>query len=466
MPLSNDFANSRLEYLKSNIKNNDTVSAQFYPRFQRQYNEMFPFTEGTNKIENPQQPVVSSSLNPPSLEMAKENLKTYLIPYVGSNTEANFIINALTDVQIFYYEEHFNEIQKELLKRIKIPTSKSSYLTNLRMVLNSDKNKNNLSIFSAEPPVISSTFQTPAINGSSRRRKIKIETPSNSSAAENSDSNSHNKNNTFPSSWWENDNIPIRCPTVKTEPFGRSLAGDFNQTRTGLRSDFFLDRQWLQRQTAPGTIQSAPRTLPPLILSRAAATTRSTAAAVTARNTKRYSKAKVAPMSDSEEGGFGLRKTKIFRGRGIQSREIKHKKEFHKYAIDLKKLHHNILALKYLKNANNVATFNPIEISDTLKDLLENFLYDGEQIDASNFEKLSHTEKRILKRLYSFLRIDFDFDYEDQFQKRFEVMYGSFLAGNDNHQLKEELKKYVRLAIHEAIISKQEGLSMMHKLEK
>ena len=60
MPLSNDFANSRLEYLQNAIKNNNTVTAQFYPRFQRHYNEMFPFTEGSlfqAKIENPQQPV-------------------------------------------------------------------------------------------------------------------------------------------------------------------------------------------------------------------------------------------------------------------------------------------------------------------------------------------------------------------------------------------------------------------------
>ena len=142
------------------------------------------------------------------------------------------------------------------------------------------------------------------------------------------------------------------------------------------------------------------------------------------------------------------------------------KKEFHKYAIDLKKLHYNILALKYLKNANNVATFNPIEISNTLKELLENFLYDGEKIDVSDFDKLSHTEKRVLKRLYSFLKIDFDFDYNDQFQKRFEVMYGSWLAGNDNEDLKKEMKGYVKLGIQEAIISRQQGASMMHKLEK
>jgi hypothetical protein len=158
MPLSQDFANSRLEYLQSAIKNNNVVSTQFYPRFQRQYNEMFPFTEGSNKIENPQQSVVSSSLNPPSLEMAKENLKTLLIPYVGD--QADVIITALKDTQISYYEEHFNEIQKELLKRIKIPTSIESYLTNLKMVFNNEKNRSNLTALKDDEVKQIPTFQS------------------------------------------------------------------------------------------------------------------------------------------------------------------------------------------------------------------------------------------------------------------------------------------------------------------
>lgn len=417
MPLSNDFANSRLEYLQNAIKNNDTVTAQFYPRFQRHYNEMYPFIEGSLKIENPQQqPVVSSTLNAPSIQIVKDNLKTLLIPYVRE--EADFIINALTDIQIYYYEEHFDEIQKELLKRIKIPTSKSSYLTNLRMVLAGDKNKSNLSIFS-ESPVVSST---------SRRSRIKVETkPSSSSSDE-----------LF-------NNVDIRPQNLFNE-------GAFD-VRFGNRSQLLPDRLYAQRQMLLALQeQNNPLVSPPQIRPLT--------------SVRRYASSnRIYP----ETVGFGVsHNKKLFAGRGIQSREIKHKKEFHKYAIDLKKLHHNILALKYLKNANNVATFNPIEISDTLKELLENFLLPaaGEKLSVSDFDKLSHTEKRVLKRLYSFLKIDFDFDHDDQFQKRFEVMYGSWLAGNDNAELKKDLKEYVKLAIHEAIISKQEGASMMHKLDK
>jgi hypothetical protein len=45
-------------------------------------------------------------------------------------------------------------------------------------------------------------------------------------------------------------------------------------------------------------------------------------------------------------------------------------------------------------------------------------------------------------------------------------MYGSFLAGNDNEDLIKELKEYIKLAVHENIISKDVGRTMMNKLDK
>ena len=126
----------------------------------------------------------------------------------------------------------------------------------------------------------------------------------------------------------------------------------------------------------------------------------------------------------------------------------------------------NILALKYLKNANNVATFKPIEVSDSFKSLIEKFVMKGRKIDDSDFKALSVTEKRVLKRLYSFLKMDNNFDHNEDFQKQFQVMYGSFLAGNNNEDLIKQLKEYVKLAIHEAIISKAEGKKMLDKLNK
>ena len=49
-------------------------------------------------------------------------------------------------------------------------------------------------------------------------------------------------------------------------------------------------------------------------------------------------------------------------------------------------------------------------------------------------------------------------------QKEFEVMYGSFLAGNDNKEMKKELREYIKIARHENIISKSEATKMLVKL--
>ena len=57
-------------------------------------------------------------------------------------------------------------------------------------------------------------------------------------------------------------------------------------------------------------------------------------------------------------------------------------------------------------------------------------------------------------------------EHNENFQKDFQVMYGSFLAGNNNETLIQQLKEYVKLAIHESIISKAEGKKMLDKLNK
>ena len=416
MPLSQDFVNSRLEYLQSSLKNNNVVASQFYPRFQMQYNEMFPIVEGSiAKIQNPQQPVVNSALKAPTLEMVQENLKSFLIPYVGD--KADTVIKGLTNAQKFYYEANFDKIQKELLKRIEIPNNIQSYSANLKMVLASDKNRSNLSVLEPQPSSTKSktpkltpttTIQTPA------QRKTRLLTPYFTAAA-------------------KSQNPPILKSASLSSP------------RKNLKRTMTRVRRYESDNLLNDTYNILQPKLNPSLFN---------------------------PALVSELGGFGLKETITiqkprFTGRGIhQTREIKHKKEFHKYAVDLKKLHHNILALKYLKNANNVATFKPIEISNSFKEMIEKVLYDGEKIDKNDFDTLTHTEKRILRRMYSFLKLDFDFDYDDHFQDRFQVMYGSFLAGNDNHELKQELKEYVKLAAHENIISQKDAHQMLQKLDK
>ena len=172
-------------------------------------------------------------------------------------------------------------------------------------------------------------------------------------------------------------------------------------------------------------------------------------------------------FSQAELNVFMQDHDQLFSGLGLkkQTRIIKHNQTFNnKYAIDKKKLQKNILALKYVKNANNVETFKPIEVSDHLKSIIDQSIMKGQKVSESDFKTLSVTERRVIKRLYSFLKMDLGVDHKDNFQKEFEVMYGSFLAGNDNKEMKKELKEYIKIARHENIISKMEATKMLEKL--
>ena len=145
MPLSNDFDKSRLEYLKMQIKNNDVVKEQFYPRFQRAYNEMFPYTEGNvQNVLQPQQQVITESAPIPTEEGIKFSLIQKINELTKNEAMAEYIFNNLNPEEQYYYDANFDKITKELLKKIKLPTSKEEFLMNLNMLFHNDSHKNNL----------------------------------------------------------------------------------------------------------------------------------------------------------------------------------------------------------------------------------------------------------------------------------------------------------------------------------
>ena len=163
MPLSNDFDKSRLEFLKKQIKNNETVAAQFYPRYQREYNEMFPFTEGSaQNVLQPQQQIVSETALAPNMELIEDNLREELNSLTKNETVSDFIITSLSEAEQYYYSKNFNSINKELLKKVKMPVSKQEFVLTLTAIFNSDKHRNDIAAIGlytippglAPPPVL------------------------------------------------------------------------------------------------------------------------------------------------------------------------------------------------------------------------------------------------------------------------------------------------------------------------
>jgi hypothetical protein len=129
----------------------------------------------------------------------------------------------------------------------------------------------------------------------------------------------------------------------------------------------------------------------------------------------------------------------------------------------MKKLNNNILALKYSSTGNHIPTYQPIEISDELKSIIKN-MHEEHESDE-DVSKLSFSEKRILARLKQHLRSpSIHNDLDENFVENFEVCLGNFEAGNDSQLLKNTLKDYVKVALHEGIITQHVASNILSKL--
>ena len=535
MPLSDDFIKSRLEYLQMQMKNNQNVTQQFYPRYQRQYNEAFPFTEGNIKnILNPQAQIIQENIPQPDDAVIEDSLKQKLNELTKNSAVTDDIFNRLQPEERYYYNQNFDAVTKELMKKIRLPTSKEEFSRNLAMVLNNDTHRNSVLgiknfMFPPGPPappvagpIGPAGPMGPAGPPGGPPLPAPAPAPNNNASAQLNAAIAYLLS--FPPQ-------PLTAYDMINKPRAEEAVGDIayqeNVTTNELAEYIFgpqysqTDEQYADdliynaslRSTAPvppaGPVPSkgpAPTSgLPPsgfltyhrTVLNRLVDDEKSQFKAANPNKnfTKTMKDAAIAKYKKEiideayqkeyekldriaqaqnrkvDQTEYDLKKAEVdqkFIGFGVkQIRAIKDKQTFHdKYAIDKKKLNKNILALKYIKNANHVATFKPIEISQQFKSLIEKYVMKGHKVDDSGFKSLSVTEKRVLKRLYSFLKMDHTFDNNEDFQKQFQVMYGSFLAGNNNEDLIKQLKEYVKLAIHEAIISKAEGKKMLDKLNK
>lgn len=519
MPLSNDFTNTRLSYLQDAIKNSKVVAKQFYPRFVREYNEQFPFTEPKlSSIGNPiGNTAIKDYLKKPSDEQVIENLTTKINSLTNDENITKYIVDALGEQlsisALKYYDENFNTIQKQIsISRDGI--GKDAFVDKVLGTLRNDPHTKNLSIYDSTPYKVVPDTPEVELEDFLEQRPVDLRDllmPKRAFLRDTID---------FP------DALPVmeqvydgKIPSeginelqnVQGKPENKrgrkwgigntinmELSSDeeylaeYNRLKAKSKStDIPTYEKWLYNYQEAQRAHEAQREKK----NRVAEEIKQFKGTPKKKNTPpRYptpnpilnaKKYKTQPatqykIQSATQSATPDNKTR-FSGVGIQlkplriqNRIIKHKQVFNnnKYAIDTKKLKKNILDLKYVKNANHVATFQPIEISDKLRYIIDNIIKDFYNVQNEDFNNLNTTEKRILKRLFTFLNIQNNTlndsssysDKNDSIQHNFEVAYGSFLAGNDNKELINELIQYVKLALHENNISKKDGYEILKKL--
>lgn len=152
-------------------------------------------------------------------------------------------------------------------------------------------------------------------------------------------------------------------------------------------------------------------------------------------------------------------------GRGLTPRTTTKRQYINgKYYIDLNKLNDNVLCVKYATNDAQLPHVKVERISNKAKEVVKDIIND--KYDHRIFEMLSDGDKRIIKRFCKATKqeIDFQDTMDTEFQQRYEVLLGEFENGNNNPELKAELKRFVIEAIQENKIPRHQAYMILYQL--
>ncbi len=186
---------------------------------------------------------------------------------------------------------------------------------------------------------------------------------------------------------------------------------------------------------------------------------------------------------DDETGGFGIKQhafmirnkiqpkfSKIVgRGIAVPSNQTRYT-EFGKYAISQPQLSKGILSLRYLNNGRPVQNIPSLKITEEFTDFLDEFL-ETQHLDKKRLEKLPANEKRMFAKLINGSGLYGKYKVrllkskeEEEEEKRFNLVKGIYIAGNDNPQVIKELKQFIIKFMADGRIPKKEGTDLLLQL--
>jgi hypothetical protein len=168
------------------------------------------------------------------------------------------------------------------------------------------------------------------------------------------------------------------------------------------------------------------------------------------------------------KGGFGLKKIKV--GRGLSVKQTPSYREYGKYAIHIPQLEQqDILNVKY-KSLGQIPKFKPIPVSDIFRDFILDLLENGKP-NVRVYTQIAPEERKFFEEMsigagvwtgLGLKRTTTSTDEEEN--KRFEILRGEYMAGNNNPKLISELRRLVVKMMNDGRIRKNQGVELLMEL--
>jgi hypothetical protein len=134
-----------------------------------------------------------------------------------------------------------------------------------------------------------------------------------------------------------------------------------------------------------------------------------------------------------------------------------------KFAVNMDKLRKNILHVYYVSSRASIPSLKRENISSDTRDVLLDIL--ANKYNDKLFNKLKPDEQRLISTFVRVMKIPIDMkEFDDAYQKNYEVLSGEINAGNNNPKVKAELKLYILKGISEGLIPKAQGQLMLYNL--
>jgi hypothetical protein len=163
----------------------------------------------------------------------------------------------------------------------------------------------------------------------------------------------------------------------------------------------------------------------------------------------------------NETAGTGIMKKNriVFQGKGSDA-EYSAKK----FYVDMKMLNKNILAVKYHSTRNY--KYPAIPITDECKHVIMDILTD--RFNQRLFDLLDENSKKNIARFIQVMKLEDQIPIKDtsmeEFFKQFLILKGQYLNGNDNPEIKKQLRKYTLELLDMKKLPKQNGYALLHEL--
>jgi hypothetical protein len=178
--------------------------------------------------------------------------------------------------------------------------------------------------------------------------------------------------------------------------------------------------------------------------------------------------------------GFGLGnmnsiqrqpKNPIRIGRGIAAVETPAWREFGKFVVNLNHLENqDIFNIKYKNCMGAVPSFKPVAVSDIYRDFVIDLLESGKP-NTRVYNQICDEEKKHFEKVASTAGIfkglglpKTVIDTEEQDVKRFELLRGEVVAGNNNQKVLSELRKLTVKLMNSDRIKRKQGLDILMEL--